>query len=60
MRGFTLTPKTYPFALLILFGLFWAITGVALLLGATDLGTAMTFGQIGFAAAVTAVLLFGK
>ena len=40
-----------------LFALFWAVTGGALLLGAPDLGSAMTFGQIAFVGGVAAVML---
>jgi len=36
---------------------FAAATAVAELLGAANLGTAMTFGQLGFVAALAAVLL---
>lgn len=60
MRSFHLTPKTAPLALLVLLAGFWAVTGAALLLGAENLGTAMTFGQIGFAGGVAALLVLGK
>ena len=60
MRTFSLTPKTAPLALFVLLAAFWAVTGIALLLGATNLGTAMTFGQIGFVVGVAALLLRGK
>jgi hypothetical protein len=40
-------------------GLFAAATALAALLGATNLGTALTFGQLGFAAAVTYVMARG-
>ena len=36
---------------------FAVVTGIAELLGAANLGTAMTFGQIGFAIALLWVLL---
>ena len=43
--------------LLIVFGAFVAGTLVALLFGAVDTGTAMTFGQLAFAGALMWVLL---
>ncbi|HYY22846.1 MAG TPA: hypothetical protein VE780_13310, partial [Thermoleophilaceae bacterium] len=43
--------------LLVLVGTFLAATAIALLAGAKNLGTALTFGQIAFAAALVAVLL---
>ena len=43
--------------LLIMLGSFAVVTALAELLGATDLGTAMTFGQIAFALAVVFVLV---
>jgi hypothetical protein len=39
---------------------FFGATGIAALAGATNLGTAMTFGQIGFAIALVAVLVLGR
>lgn len=60
MRNFTLTPRTAPLALLVLLAAFWAATGIALLLGAANLGTAMTFGQIAFTVGVAVLLLRGK
>jgi hypothetical protein len=36
---------------------FALVTAIAELLGATDFGTALTFGQIGFAGALLLVLL---
>jgi hypothetical protein len=36
---------------------FLAVTGVAALLGAANFGTALTFGQMGFGAALVYVLL---
>ncbi|MEI2700815.1 MAG: hypothetical protein V9E83_00235 [Baekduia sp.] len=53
----TLTPRRALLALVALFALFWAVTGGALLLGAPDLGSAMTFGQIAFVGGVAAVML---
>ena len=44
-------------SLLILVVAFVGATAIALLFGAKNLGTAMTFGQIGFAAALVWVLL---
>ncbi|UTI65998.1 hypothetical protein NBH00_07255 [Paraconexibacter antarcticus] len=43
--------------LLIVLGAFAGATLVALAVGATNLGTAMTFGQLGFAAALVLVLV---
>ena len=43
--------------LAIILGAFAAVTGIAELAGAPNLGTAMTWGQMGFAAAVVYVLL---
>jgi hypothetical protein len=43
--------------LLLLVLVFAVATGVAELLGATNLGTALTFGQIAFAAALVFVLV---
>jgi hypothetical protein len=43
--------------LLALIGAFALGTGIAELLGAANLGTAMTFGQIAFALTLVAVLL---
>jgi hypothetical protein len=40
-----------------LVGLFLAVTGLAMLLGAANLGTAATFGQIAFAIGLVYVLL---
>lgn len=48
MRNRPLTPSSAIVYLLLLFALFWAVTGIALLFGATNLGTAMTFGQMSF------------
>jgi hypothetical protein len=39
------------------FGAFAAATGLAALLGAANFGTALTFGQIAFAATLTWVLI---
>lgn len=41
----------------VLLALFAAVTGMAMLLGAANLGTAATFGQIAFLAGVVYVLL---
>lgn len=46
--------------LLILGGAFAAATLLAALLGATNLGTALTFGTIALLATVLALMLFGK
>lgn len=46
-----------PLQLLVLAAAFVAATAVAALLGAANLGTAMTFGQLGFAAALVLALL---
>jgi hypothetical protein len=43
--------------ILFLLAVFVAVTAIAALLGAANLGTAMTFGQIAFAAALVCVLL---
>ena len=43
--------------LALMFGAFAAVTLVAELAGASNLGTAMSFGQIGFALAAVYVLL---
>jgi hypothetical protein len=40
-----------------LLGVFVVVTAIAALLGAANLGTAMTFGQIAFAGALVYVLL---
>jgi hypothetical protein len=42
---------------LLLIGVFAVVTAIAELLGAANLGTAMTFGQIAFAGALVYVLL---
>jgi hypothetical protein len=39
------------------FGAFAAATGLAALLGAANFGTALTFGQIAFAATMTWILV---
>ena len=44
-------------SLLIVLGAFVVATAVAALLGAANFGTALTFGQIAFAAALVFVLL---
>jgi hypothetical protein len=44
--------------LALLFGVFAAVTALAALLGAANLGTAMTFGQIAFMAAVVGLILW--
>jgi hypothetical protein len=43
--------------LAVLLGTFAAVSGIAAALGATNFGTALAFGQIGFAAALVWVLL---
>jgi hypothetical protein len=59
-------PRSLPYApavrrvltdLATLLAAFAAATGIAALLGAANLGTAMAFGQIGFAIALVWVLL---
>ena len=44
-------------SLLIMVGAFAAATGIAELAGAANLGTAMAFGQMGFALALVYVLV---
>jgi hypothetical protein len=44
-------------SLAIMIGAFAAVTGIAELAGAANLGTAMAFGQMGFALALVYVLL---
>jgi hypothetical protein len=36
---------------------FWGATGIAALLGAANFGTALTFGQLAFAAALVFVIV---
>jgi hypothetical protein len=43
--------------LLMLLGAFAAATAVAALAGATNFGTALTFGQVGFALTLVGILL---
>jgi hypothetical protein len=43
--------------LAIMIGAFWAATAIAAALGAVNFGTALSFGQIGFAIALVWVLL---
>lgn len=43
--------------LLLVLAAFAAVTGLAALLGAANLGTALSFGQMGFGAALVYVLL---
>ena len=45
---------------LVLAGSFLGTTLLALLFGAKNLGTALTFGEIAFAAALVAVILLGR
>lgn len=45
--------------LLVLLAAFAGATGVAELLGAANLGTALAFGQMGFVAALVAILARG-
>ena len=45
--------------LAIAFGTFVVVTAIASLLGAANLGTAMTFGQIAFMLAIVLLILFG-
>ena len=49
--------RGWPVQLGLMLGAFAAATGLAALLGAADLGTAMAFGQIAFAGALVWVLL---
>lgn len=57
MHDRPLTPRSVWLYLLLLIALFWIATGAALLLGAANLGTAMTFGQIAFVFGVAYVML---
>ena len=50
-------PGGFAGDLLIVLGTFAAVTGLAALFGAANLGTALGFGQIGFGAALVYVLL---
>lgn len=50
-------PRHALVSLVIMLGAFAAITGIAELAGATNLGTAMAFGQLGFALALVYVLV---
>jgi hypothetical protein len=43
--------------LLVLIAVFAIVTGIAELLGAANLGTALTFGQIAFAAVLVFILV---
>jgi hypothetical protein len=47
----------WPVQLALLVGVFVVVTLIALALGATNLGTAATFGQIAFAATLVWLLL---
>jgi hypothetical protein len=49
--------SSWAMDLLIMLGAFAVVTAVAELLGASNLGTAMSFGQMGFALALVYVLL---
>ena len=51
--------RGWPAQLALMLGAFAAATGLAAVLGAANLGTAMAFGQIAFAAALVWVLLRG-
>ena len=51
--------RGWPGQLALMLGAFLAVTALAALLGASGLGTAMAFGQIGFAGALVWVLLRG-
>jgi hypothetical protein len=46
--------------ILILVGVFTVVTLIAELFGATDLGTAMAFGQIAFMGAIVGLILLRK
>ena len=46
--------------LLLVLGVFAAVSLIALAVGATDLGTALAFGQMAFAAAVVWVIVKGR
>lgn len=50
-------PQGWPAQLAIVLGAFAGVTLVAEIAGAANLGTAMTFGQLAFAAAVVWVML---
>jgi len=49
--------RGWPIDLALMIGAFALVTVVAVLVGAANLGTAMSFGQIGFALAAVFVLL---
>jgi hypothetical protein len=49
--------RRWPAQVALLVGVFAVVTLIALALGATNLGTALTFGQIAFAAALVWLLL---
>lgn len=44
--------------LLLLVGVFVVVSALAGLLGATNLGTALTFGTLGFAAVLVGIMLY--
>lgn len=50
-------PRQALLSLVIMLGAFGAVTGIAELAGAANLGTAMAFGQLGFALALVYVLV---
>ena len=49
--------RRWPAQLALLLGAFAAVTALAALLGAANLGTAMAFGQLAFAATLVWLLL---
>lgn len=59
LRGLGDSPRAALRALALLVLAFAAVTGIALLAGATNLGTAMTFGQIAFVAGVAVIVIWG-
>jgi hypothetical protein len=50
-------PRHALVSIAIMLGAFGAVTGIAELAGAANLGTAMSFGQLGFALALVYVLV---
>jgi len=49
--------RTLILQMLLLVGVFVVVTAIASVAGATNLGTAATFGQVAFAIALVAVML---
>ena len=56
MRGLGSSPRRALTGAAVLALVFAIVTALSYLLGAKNLGTAMTFGQIAFAAALVAIL----